>query len=148
VVLTLEFHFAEHNSDWYLKALDLRRRVLRWPLGLEYSEDDLRAEAGETTVVAVENGRVVGTIQLRALDDRVMKVRQVAVDDEVQGQGVGRRMSEAAEAWMRERGFEEIVLHARAVVLPFYEKQGYVVVGDEFTEVGIPHRKMVKALSG
>lgn len=138
--------FADHNSDWYLRALELRRRVLRHPLGLEYSEADLAAEAGETSVVAIEDGEIVGTIQLRGLENGVMKVRQVAVDDQVQGKGIGRQMSEHAEAWMRERGYTQIVLHARAVVLPFYEKQGYSMVGDEFVEVGIPHRKMVKSL--
>lgn len=142
----MEIFLAEYGSNWFLKALELRRRVLRWPLGLEFSEEDIAAEEGQTTVIAAEGDEVVGTMQLLGLEDSVMKVRQVAVDATMQGSGVGRQMAEYAETWIREQGYTKTVLHARAVVLPFYLKQGYEVVGEEFHEVGIPHRKMVKTL--
>lgn len=142
----MEFLITEHDTDLYREALDLRRRVLRWPLGLEYSEKDIADEAGQTSIIAVEDGVVVGTMQLLGLADGVMKVRQVAVDASMQGTGVGREMGKFAEDWIREQGYTSTVLHARAVVLPFYLKQGYEVVGDEFVEVGLPHRKMIKTL--
>lgn len=142
----MEFLTAEHDSDWYRRALELRRRVLRWPLGLEYSEKDLADEAGQTTIIALEDGEVVGTMQLLGLEGGTMKVRQVAVDENRQGTGIGRQMNAFAEEWIRDHGYSSCVLHARAVVLPFYLKLGYEVIGDEFTEVGIPHRKMVKSL--
>lgn len=119
---------------------------MRWPLGLEYSAEDIANEAPETTVVARREGKVIATMQLRAVSANLLKVRQVAVADEVQGQGVGREMNRYAEDWIHEQGFSDVVLHARAHVIPFYEKQGYAVEGEEFTEVGIPHRKMTKKL--
>jgi predicted GNAT family N-acyltransferase len=42
------------------------------------------------------------------------------------------------------RRFSKIILNARKVALPFYLKSGYVIQGDEFEEVGIPHFKMSK----
>jgi len=39
-----------------------------------------------------------------------------------------------------------MVMHARKTALGFYEKLGYNVVGDEFTEVTIPHFVMEKNL--
>lgn len=142
----MELFLTDHGSDWYWKALELRRRVLRWPLGLEFSEQDIANEAGETTVIAAVGEDVIGTMQLRSLSPDLMKVRQVAVDDASQGTGVGRQMNSYAEAWIRSEGHKEIVLHARAVVLDFYLKLGYSVEGDEFVEVGIPHFEMRKRL--
>lgn len=46
------------------------------------------------------------------------------------------------------RGYKRIYLHARAYAIPFYEGLGYHVFGEEFTEVGIPHRHMQKFTSG
>jgi len=46
-----------------------------------------------------------------------------------------------------EMGYREIVLHARESAVRFYESVGYVAEGEAFTEVTIPHRKMVKRLA-
>lgn len=142
----MEIVAVEHASDLYWRALKLRQRVLRWPLGREYSDEDLAAEAGETSIVVTDGEEVVGTMQLRPLDANTLKVRQVAVAEDRQGTGVGRQMNDFAELWIRDHGFHQTELHARALVVDFYLKQGYTVVGDEFIEVGIPHRKMVKSL--
>jgi predicted GNAT family N-acyltransferase len=37
-------------------------------------------------------------------------------------------------------------MHARKTAMGFYEKLGYEKIGDEFTEVTIPHYKMEKRL--
>jgi predicted GNAT family N-acyltransferase len=39
-----------------------------------------------------------------------------------------------------------MVLNARDTAIPFYLHLGYELVGEPFVEVGIPHRKMRKAL--
>ncbi|MMZ69082.1 putative N-acetyltransferase YjcF [compost metagenome] len=75
-----------------------------------------------------------------------MKMRQVAVDESLRGQQVGRRMVVFAEEIAREEGYARFVLNARQVAIPFYEKLGYNIISEEFTEVGIPHRKMAKLL--
>jgi predicted GNAT family N-acyltransferase len=51
-----------------------------------------------------------------------------------------------AERLLKSRNFNEITLHARENAIPFYLTLGYTLVGDWFTEVGIPHKKMIKHL--
>jgi predicted GNAT family N-acyltransferase len=51
-----------------------------------------------------------------------------------------------AERLLKSRNFNEINLHARENAIPFYLTLGYTLVGDWFTEVGIPHKKMIKHL--
>ncbi len=35
-------------------------------------------------------------------------------------------------------------MHARSYAIPFYSKNGYTSQGEEFLEVGIPHKIMLK----
>jgi predicted GNAT family N-acyltransferase len=55
-------------------------------------------------------------------------------------------MVQFSEKWANQNGYKIIDLHARKNVVPFYEKLGYHVEGDEFLEVGIPHLRMIKQL--
>ena len=64
-----------------------------------------------------------------------------------QGRGYGRRIIEEVERSLAARGFTQLVLHVRKPVVPFYEKLGYRVVGEEFIEVTIPHLQMEKMLA-
>jgi predicted GNAT family N-acyltransferase len=93
-----------------------------------------------------DGDQVVATATATDLGDRVVKIRQVAVDFSLRGKGHGREIMLCSEEWAKEAGFKTVSLHARAVVMEFYLKLGYEIVGDGFEEVGIPHRKMVKKL--
>ena len=138
-----------HGSPEYLAAVELRRDVLRRPLGLDYSEAQLAAEASQVHLVAygsLEGGEALGCMSLGRRPDGSGQIRQAAVRHDQQGRGVGRLLVEALETAARRRGDPRIVLHARCPVIGFYERLGYRVEGPEFDEVGIPHRMMGKAL--
>ena len=49
------------------------------------------------------------------------------------------------EAKAIEQGKQKMILHARDSAMDFYLSLGYIVVGDSFEEVGIPHHKMEKS---
>ena len=51
-----------------------------------------------------------------------------------------------AENIARDLGYRKLCMHARKTARGFYEKLGYMVNGDEFMEVTIPHYTMEKAL--
>jgi GNAT superfamily N-acetyltransferase len=68
----------------------------------------------------------------------------MAVYEEWQGQGIGKILVDAAEAYAKEKGYVSIILHARKVAEGFYKKLGYYTTSSEFTEVGIPHVVMEK----
>ena len=71
----------------------------------------------------------------------------MAVEQDIQKSGIGTSMLKFAEFMAAKNGFGTITLHARKVAVRFYEKHGYEKVGEEFTEVGIPHFKMEKQLN-
>jgi predicted N-acetyltransferase YhbS len=73
-------------------------------------------------------------------------MRQVAVREDVQGQGVGRMLVRYSESVAREQGFETMMLHARETAVPFYKRLGYAIKGGRFIEVTLPHYTMCKPI--
>lgn len=136
---------ALFKSKEYEEAVALRYEVLRKPLGLTYTPEQLAEEETEWHVVAVEDGKVVGVLLLKKISDTKLKMRQFAVADAYQGQGIGSALVAFAEDFAIENGFSTIVLNARMTAVPFYKRLGYEVEGEEFVEVGIPHLRMLKS---
>ena len=137
----------EHGSPQYWATVELRDSVLRKPLGLRFSPEELQAEKGSRHVACYRGQRLVGCLVLRPMAGGDLQMRQVAVVADVQGNGIGRAMVQYAEALARTLGCSRIVLHARVAVVPFYEKLGYAKVGERFVEVTIPHWAMEKSLT-
>lgn len=142
-----EVKFFTYNTPEYALALALRDKVLRQPLGLKFTEAELKKDEQDTHMGIFENGEVQACLTLTRCENNRMKVRQVAVAENKQGQGIGRTLSEAAEQYCLENGYTTVFCNARKVASPFYQKLGYNIVGNEFTEVGIPHFVMEKKLN-
>jgi ribosomal protein S18 acetylase RimI-like enzyme len=135
-----------HGSSAYWATVDLREAVLRKPLGLQFSAEELAAESDSHHVACYRGDRVVGCLVLRPLGDGDARMRQVAVVPEMQGQGIGTALVNFAEALARKNGYRRMILHAREAAVSFYEKLGYARVGDPFVEVTVPHWAMHKSL--
>ncbi|MDR2901684.1 MAG: GNAT family N-acetyltransferase [Lactobacillales bacterium] len=138
---------VEWGSGEYVQALGLRDRVLRQPLGLKLSEGDVAGEERQEHIVAVYGGMVVGCVILFPETEKsVARLRQLAVDERYQKQGIGKELAAYFETYARLAGYKSIVFHARKNVREFYEKLGFEVYGDEFIEKGILHIKMRKCI--
>jgi len=135
-----------YGSPLYYAVTELRRELLRRPLGLDFTPEELAREKDDTHLAALDGDRVVGTLLLRAVDADTARIMRMAVLPESQGRATGRALVARAEALARERGFRRLMMHARSSAIGFYEKCGYSIVGDEFLEQGIPHVRMEKEL--
>lgn len=96
-----------------------------------------------------EDGKVLA--YLRAYEDAgepgIVHIGRVLTVE--RGKGFGRRiMEEGIEAVRTAYHPERIRLDAQLPVVEFYEKLGFVPIGEEFLEAGIPHRAMELALIG
>lgn len=140
----IEVREIAHGSAEYAACVELRREILRRPLGLDFDPAQLAAEDRDIHLAAYRDGALVGCLILTPLTGGDLKMRQVAVAEAAQGSGVGRALVEASESLARERGFERIVLNARQTAVPFYERLAYACEGEPFEEVGIPHRRMAR----
>ncbi len=142
----IDVRIIPFQSSLYDQAVMLRRRVLRWPLGMDIKPEQLLGEGSDVHFVAVDGETVVGCLVLTRLESGEAKMRAVAVDPDRQGQGIGRQMVKAFEAYCIEQGLGEIVLNARDTAILFYESLGYSVDGEGFVEVTVPHHRMRKSV--
>ena len=95
---------------------------------------------------AFEEDDILGCCMLVEENPKAVRLRQMAVLNDLQGKGIGRALMTFAENLARDRGYRTLSMHARKHAVGFYEKMGYVAVGDEFEEVTIPHFVMEKKL--
>ena len=130
----IHFNIVEHGSPEYWETVALRDEELRKPLGLEFSLDQLLAETEDFHLVSLAENKMVACLVLTPLPENRIKMRQVAVHSDWQFKGVGSGIVEFSEEFAKERGFELMELAARSVVVEFYQKLNYDVIGDEFTE--------------
>lgn len=143
----MEIKEIDYGSDLYNAAKACREQVLREPLGLMLSAEDVADEDRQIHIVVFDDDSVWATVILKPLDEARMKLRQMAVTPDQQGKGLGARLVQAAEDVVRGRGCKVIELHARMTAKGFYEKMGYRAVGDEFIEVTELHICMEKKLA-
>jgi len=139
-----EYQFA---TPHYALSVALRDKILRAPLGLVFNEEQLSEEWKDIHIGGFNAaGKLCACLVLSPIDEQKIKMRQVAVNDELQGQGIGTALVRFAENVLIRKGYSELVLSARTPAVVFYERMDYERVGDEFEEVGIPHYKMRKKL--
>lgn len=116
--------------------------MLRAPLGHPFEATRFPFEEESLHLVALEAGRVVGCVLFHPEGSDTGRLFQMAVEPERQGMGIGVRLVRELEAEVARRGFRTVTLHARETAVGFYERLGYAVYGEPFTEVDIPHRHM------
>ncbi len=73
---------------------------------------------------------MLGCCMLVEEQPSIVRLRQMAVLNDLQGKGIGRALMNFAENMARDRGYKTIRMHARKNAVGFYEKVGYKVKGD------------------
>ena len=132
-------------SDWPEVAA-LRTRVFVDEQGVP---PEIEQDAADATAVHVlsrdGSGRVVATGRL-LVHGRTAGIGRMAADAAVRGRGHGAAVLAELHRQAVLRGVTEIELHAQLTARGFYERAGYVAVGEEYEEAGIAHVTMRRRL--
>ncbi|WP_298859383.1 GNAT family N-acetyltransferase [uncultured Gimesia sp.] len=142
----MQFELIPYQSDWYFQACQLRNETLRKPLGLDLMTEDLTAETEYLHYGMIASSRVIACALAIPVSEIKMKIRQMTVAPQYQGQGTGRALLQNMELDFQQRGVALLELDARVTAVGFYEKLGYTKEGEEFVSISIPHLRMVKSL--
>lgn len=144
--LVMALKIIDHGTTEYQQMIKLRDDILRKPLGLGFDMSELDAEKENMLIGAFDDDQMLGCCMLVEENPSTVRLRQMAVLNDLQGKGIGRALMTFAENIARDRGYRVISMHARKNAIGFYEKMGYKVAGPEFIEVTIPHFLMEKKL--
>ena len=142
----MKIKVVEHFSISNWEAVKLRQKLLRTPLGLEFSIQELQQERNDIHLGIFSEDVLLGCAVLSPISSQKARLRQLAVLPLFQKQGLGEKMVQWAEEIARENGYQEIMLHSRQNVNKFYEKLGYQKQGNPFKEITLQHQKMIKKL--
>ena len=147
----MKYCLIQHGTKAYDDSLKLRHEILRAPLGMDLfdgSYDDLSQEARYYHYGAFDDqDNLISSVLAIPTATHEVRIKQMAVAEGYQNQGVGKRLFMAFEAYLLNLGFEEFLLHARMSSHGFYLNMGYVILGEEFQEVGLPHFRMKKTFT-
>lgn len=145
MLLEINFKITEYGSPEYKKAVVLRERILRKPLGLSFSESELFAEKEHIQIIGLNGLELIATAVLVPKGQNC-KMQRVVVKEDLTNNGIGSRMMIFCEDVAKKNGFKKLYCHTRATAVEFYFKNGYEAQGDYFEEDFIPHLKMNKVL--
>jgi predicted GNAT family N-acyltransferase len=137
----------DHGTHEYQQMINLRFEILRKPLHLSFAPEELDKEKNDILIGAFEEETMLGCCLLTKIDKDSVRLRQMAVQNNLQGKGIGASMMNFAENVARDAGYRRLIMHARKTAIGFYEKFGYKPTGKEFIEVSIPHVVMSKKLT-
>lgn len=135
-----------YNSEEYCNELELRDKVLRKPLGMSLYNESLDVEKNDVHIGAFLNSKLVGVLILTKLNTDEVKMRQVAVVEDMRNQTIGSKLVRYAEEYSIKAGYSKMILNARKTAVGFYKGLGYSIINNEFMEINIPHYKMIKRL--
>jgi GNAT superfamily N-acetyltransferase len=132
----------------------LRYERLRKPHGQPPgSERTDPAESASTHLIARIDGRIVGSFcwavgmhrdETTGQRNVFVRFRQLAVEPEFEGRGIGRKLLEAGIERARAIGATEIHGNVRAELVPWFESIGFIEVGPGETLFGtVEHVAMV-----
>lgn len=109
----------------------LRRLVLR--KDLPHEPHEFQGDFDEQTfhLGYFLKNQLVGIVTIIKNGD-IAQLRGMAVLDELQGKGIGRKLVEKAEEALKENHFTKIWMNARENAVPFYRKLGYRIEGELF----------------
>ena len=124
----------------------LRTRVFVVEQGVPVEIERDAADAAAVHVLSRDGaGRVVATGRL-LVDGQRAAIGRMATDAAVRGRGHGAAVLAELHRQATRRGVTEIELHAQLTARGFYERAGYVAVGEEYEEAGIAHVTMRRRL--
>ncbi len=123
----MEVRSPQNKAEW-TAYYDLRFRVLREPWNqIRGSERDSHEEDGEH--FAVFNAHLIIAVgRLDQLDSSTGQVRFMAVMPSFQGKQIGRLLMDAIMKRCEEKKLPVVILHAREIAIPFYERLGFQLV--------------------
>lgn len=135
------------GGDDLQDAYAVRLQVFCGEQGYHPADELDNRDAESWHLVVEREGAPVATGRIYWKAPGVMGLGRIAVAQAHRGSGLGAKVVAAMCAKAAAMGAVRAELDAQCRVIPFYEKQGFAVCGEEHMDGHVPHRMMEKRLS-
>lgn len=142
----MKFQFIAPEGPDYEAERMLRWEILRKPLGLPPGSELDPEDPKSLHLVAIDRKQIVGCVCFFPESKEAGRIFQMALSEEYQGKGFGRKLLYALEVALAEQGFVLAEVVARQESQGFYRKMGYHPDGDAQLRFGISFQRMCKTL--
>jgi putative N-acetyltransferase (TIGR04045 family) len=131
-----------HGQDELKEAYALREEVFVCELGIFEKTDRDEHDGQAVHLVALDGGRVVGTVRVYREEGNWMGGR-LAVEKQFR-KGVGRKLVKAAEEEVKKQGGKSMQALIQSQNAAFFERLGWRRVGSSIEYLGRTHYRMEK----
>lgn len=143
------FTVKQSNTPEQLEAIiKLRCKILRdpWNQPAETATDTLEQNS-VNAFIEDKNGKVIACGRLQENENKIGQIRFMAVENEMQGKGLGKSILIFLEDKAKQMQLKSIELQARENAVEFYKSCGYSIKEKTFLLWGqIQHYLMEKSL--
>lgn len=139
----IEIKLIKNNSPEFEAVKSIRKSVFVTEQGIDEKEEfDCFDNDSQTDYLLLyfEN-KPAATARLTFIDDK-FKIGRIAVVKELRGEHLGDSIVRVIISKAFDRGAEIIYVDAQNYAVPFYQRFGFTVIGDEIIDRGLPHMPM------
>jgi len=129
-----------------IKSIREQVFILEQNVPVELEWDELDAQCIHCLVFD-QHGKPIATARILN-ENALAHIGRMAVLKSYRRQGIGTCMLNKLLEQARLNAVKTVILNAQTTAIVFYERAGFVVVGDEFDDAGIPHYKMTLQIGG
>ena len=134
-----------YDFNNFARCIMIRTQVFVIEQGISAEIETDEWENDSTHYLLTEDNKALATARSRLIDENTIKIERVAVLKEARVRGVGTElMRYLLQDIHSQPNLETIKLGSQNSAIPFYEKLGFQVIGEEYLDAGIPHHFMVK----
>jgi ElaA protein len=135
----LKFITAQ-DSD-YEKVKSIRTAVFTNEQGANANQEFDTYDETATFVLLFDEGEAVATARVVVME-KGYKIGRIAVLKQCRGKGYGAVVVRAVTENAFENGADIVYVDSQNYAVPFYQKIGFDVIGDELIDRGLPHIPM------
>lgn len=137
----IRIDFLNCGDERYDIVKQIRTSVFTKEQKADASEEFDCYDSTSLFALLYEGDKAVATARIAKTPIGV-KIGRIAVGKVYRGNGYGAMIVDAVVEKALEAGASDVYVDAQNYAVPFYEKLGFYVIGDEITDRGLPHIPM------
>lgn len=133
--------FISYDDPRFVLVRDIRTSVFTNEQGALAEKEFDKYDADSSFALLYDDEKCVGTARI-AHTDIGIKIGRIAILKSERGKGLGALIVRAVTEKAFDMGAKTVFVDAQNYAVPFYQKLGFAVIGNEIIDRGLPHIPM------